>query len=141
MCDHLKSGAKKFNVKIYAYVLMSNHYHLLLLTPESNLDEFMQFFNQNLGKSISRHAGRINRIFGAPYKWSLIKSHRYYMNVLRYIYQNPLAANLVSKCEDYPYSNIFKQNRSSPFLDWINTRQSVDNNEVLRKKLRRYIID
>jgi putative transposase len=85
MEEHLESGKVEYKVELYAAVLMSNHYHLLLSTPNCNIDQFMRFFNQALGKSISKQAGRINRIFGAPYKWNLIRRESYYYNVLRYI--------------------------------------------------------
>ena len=93
--ETLLLGQKKFGVKVEAFVLMTNHYHMLISTPAANIDQFMQYFNKNLGKKISRHGGRINRIFGAPYKWSIIMSQSYYLNVLRYIYQNPMRAKLV----------------------------------------------
>src|SRR5690606_30269968 len=70
--EFLAKGQKEFNVQVLAFVLMSNHYHLCIQTPNSNIDKFMRFFNQSLGKAISRQADRINRIFGASYKWTLI---------------------------------------------------------------------
>jgi putative transposase len=102
----LGSGSKKFNIKIYSFVLMANHYHLLLQTPDENIDKFMRFFNKGLSDRISRQASRINRIFGASYHWSLIKDDSYFINVYKYIYQNPLRAGLVSKCEKYRYTTL-----------------------------------
>lgn len=134
----LEEGTQKFNVNIEAFVLMSNHYHMLLQTPEANIDQFMKYLNQNLGKSIAREAGRINRIFGAPYKWSLIQSNTYYQNVLRYIYQNPLRANIVTDCQDYPYSDLMVKHPE--LLEWVNTPLNEYDQEKTRKNLRKKVI-
>ena len=120
---------------------MNNHYHMLLYTPLENIDKFMQFFNQNLGKSIAKQAGRINRIFGASYKWNLIISGQYHKNVIRYIYQNPVRARLVSKCGDYPYSNFSDYKFSSQMLTWINSEMSQAESKKTTTNLRRYVIE
>ncbi len=97
---------QKHPVRVQAFVLMSNHYHLLIWTPENNLDRFMSVFNYQISRGIRGKTGRINRIFGDRYKWSLVESSAYYHRVLKYIYQNPLRANLVGRCEMYPYSSL-----------------------------------
>jgi len=147
---HLKWGCSKFNVHIHAFVLMSNHYHMLLETPEANLDQFMRFFNQSLGKSIAHQADRINRIFGAPYKWSLIQKDQYYGNVYRYIYQNPLRAGLVNYFEDYQYSSLY-QKKLSPLIsrqsirienpidyEWLNSQPGELVNSSIKRGLKRF---
>ena len=108
----------KVYVKIQAFVLMSNHYHLLIWTPDSNLDRFMFFFNYNISKKIRVRTGRINRIFGDRYRWTLVQEESYFNAVLIYIYQNPLRQHLVLKCEDYPFSTLkyFVNNMPLPFL-------------------------
>jgi len=134
----LDESKKRFSIQVDAFVLMSNHYHLCVHTPKANIDSFMQYFNKNLGLKISRHAGRVNRIFGAPYKWNLIKVEGYYLHVIRYIYQNPLRASMVKCCLDYPYSDIKKQNFSKQELEWIKTPISKKESQSTSKKLRRY---
>jgi len=99
----------KYPVNIDAFVLMNNHYHLLLYTPDANLDKFMNILNSNISREIRRRTGRINRIFGDRYKWKIITSEQYYLTVIKYILQNPLRALLVKKCEEYRYSTIFYQ--------------------------------
>ena len=136
----LTTGKKKFNIHVEAFVLMNNHYHLCVKTPDANIDKFMQFFNQNLGKKISRQADRINRIFGAPYKWNLITTEYYYNNVIRYIYQNPIRAELVDRCEKYPFSDLHTKKPTHDFLNWINKRVVQDDDVAMRKKLKKYIL-
>jgi putative transposase len=136
----LKESEKLYSVQTEAFVLMSNHYHLCVYTPNSNIDCFMQFFNKNLGQKISRQAGRINRIFGAPYKWSLITKDPYFQHVIRYIYQNPLRAGLCSKCEEYPFSDILDQKFDHEKLKWINRIIDEREEALTRKNLRKFLI-
>lgn len=136
----LAQGEKEFGIKIEAFVLMSNHYHLCVYTPKANIDTFMRFFNQNLGRKIAKQSGRINRIFGAPYKWTVITSEAYFINVIRYVYQNPLRANLCQRCEDYPYSDLFRRKSDTDFLTWLNRPQCEFDTAKTRKNLKKFEI-
>lgn len=93
-------------VEVISFVLMGNHYHMLLLTPESNLDNFMYEFNKRFALKIKQSTGQINRIFGGRYKWCLIESQHYLINCYKYVYQNPVRAGLVQNCEEYPFSTL-----------------------------------
>ena len=86
---------------------MSNHYHLLLKTPNSDIDKFMYWFNKTFSELLKEKTGRINRMFGSNYKWSLIKDQSYLKNVVSYIYQNPVRAKIVQNPEDYRFSTLF----------------------------------
>lgn len=92
---------------IAQFVLMGNHYHLLIRTPNSDIDKFMFWFNKTMSDLLRYRSGLENRMFGSSYKWSLIKSNIYLFNVYRYIYQNPIRAGLVNRCEDYMFSSLF----------------------------------
>ena len=100
------------------FVLMSNHYHLLIRTPNLDLDVFMYYFNKTFSNELRKRSGSINRMFGSRYKWSLIKNDAYFFNVFKYIYQNPVRASTVKRCEDYPYSTYYYSSRNItlPFL-------------------------
>ncbi|MBC7748781.1 MAG: transposase [Methylotenera sp.] len=102
----LKEAEKVHHVELVSFVLMSNHYHMLIITPESNLDSFMYEFNKRISLKIRMQSGRINKIFGARYKWCLIQSNNYFFNCYRYVYQNPVRAGIVERCEHYPYSTL-----------------------------------
>ena len=106
LLESLTLAYEKYPVHLQAFVLMANHYHGLVWTPNSDLDKFMYVLNSEISKRLRKRTGRINRIFGDRYKWSLIKDEKYHQNVLRYIYQNPLKVDVVKKCEDYTYSTL-----------------------------------
>lgn len=101
-----KEANQIHQINLVSFVLMSNHYHMLLYTPNRNLDRFMYEFNKRLALKIQSEAKVINQVFGGRYKWCLIQSQQYLSNCYRYVYQNPVRAGLVIRCEDYPFSTI-----------------------------------
>jgi putative transposase len=102
----LKEAYEKHKVEVIAFVLMNNHYHLLIRTPDANLDLFMYEFNKRLANQLKLSTSQINHVLGGRYKWCLIQSQKYFLNCYRYIYQNPMRAGVVQKCESYPYSTL-----------------------------------
>jgi putative transposase len=139
-------------IELISFVLMSNHYHMLLFTPKANLDLFMYEFNKRLAQKIQKHSNNINQVFGGRYKWNLIASQSYFSNCYRYVYQNPLRAGLVFRCEDYRYSTLACSYKNINFpipihdkfgfkdqfvLSWLNESLKEKDLLVLRKKLKR----
>ncbi|RPJ78379.1 MAG: hypothetical protein EHM20_04055 [Alphaproteobacteria bacterium] len=104
--DSFKEANQIHPINLISFVLMSNHYHILLFTPNRNLDRFMYEFNKRLAVKIQSEAKLIGQVFGGRYKWCLIQSQQYLSNCYRYVYQNPVRAGLVARCEDYPFSTI-----------------------------------
>jgi len=152
--ESLKEAISIHPVELINFVLMKNHYHMLLVTPEGNLDAFIYEFNKRLALKIKDQTGQINRIFGGRYKWCLIESQTYLINCYRYIYQNPVRAGLVRYCEDYKFSTLQSVLGKSLFvvalhdryglsslcdLECLNESIQDDDLEVLRKKLYRCV--
>ncbi len=95
-----------YGVRIHAFVLMSNHFHMLITTPNANLDQAMNYLLREVSKAINRENGNINQVFGGPYHWSVIKSRIYYEFAYKYVYRNPVEARICSRVESYPYSTL-----------------------------------
>lgn len=111
MMMELNRAHKEFGLAVHAFVLMGNHFHLLCHTPNGNLDQIMHSFLRNTSVKINKRADSINHLWGGRYRWSLIESQAYYFQVYRYIFQNPIRANICKRVEDYPYSSL----KSVPF--------------------------
>ena len=139
-------------IELVSFVLMSNHYHMLLYTPRANLDLFMYEFNKRLALKIQSESQNINQVFGGRYKWNLIESNTYFSNCYRYVFQNPVRAGLVYRCEEYRYSTLScslgKSEFSIPLYDkfgfkdeyalsWLNERLGEKEISVLKRKLKR----
>lgn len=88
--ESFSKAHEKYPVNLISFVLMNNHYHLLMTTPEANIDSFMYEFNKKISNDIRERTNRINKVFGSRYKWCLIQSNKYFSNCYRYVYQNPI---------------------------------------------------
>lgn len=104
--DYLFFIHHAFNVKIHCFVLMNNHFHLILSTPKSNLSETMNYFMRETSKQFGLVSGRINQIYGGPYFWSQLKSDVSYGHAYKYVYRNPVENGICLKVEDYPFSTL-----------------------------------
>ena len=94
-----------FNVKIQAYCLMDNHYHLLLSTPDGNLSRVMRHLNGVYTQRYNRIMKTDGALFRGRYHAKLIEDDSYKLIVSRYIHLNPLEANLVQKADNYKWSS------------------------------------
>ncbi|GAB4014619.1 MAG: hypothetical protein Fur0010_12890 [Bdellovibrio sp.] len=130
--NSMQVAHRKHPILLHAFVLMSNHYHLVLETPDSNIDLFMYEFNKNFSLEMRKATGKINRMFGGRYKWSLITEDRYYLNVMKYVFTNPVRANIVKNVCDYPYSTLVNSIDAIPLKkmkgwnqpEWLNWFQN-----------------
>lgn len=104
--DLLATTAERYNLLIHSFVLMSNHFHLILSTPSMNLDKGMRYFMTETSREIARASGRINHIYGARYKWSWLSSNQSLAYAYKYVYRNPVRAGICDAVEKYPYSTI-----------------------------------
>ncbi len=107
----LESLQKEHGIRIAAFVLMNNHFHMLVLTPNLDIDRLMYFFMKWVTLDIQKRSKRINKIFGGRYKGSMIDSYEYLMNVYKYIYRNPIEAKMATRAEAYPYSSLHFKNK------------------------------
>jgi putative transposase len=157
--SRLNATSQRFHIRIHAFVVMSNHFHMLLSTPDRNLSEIMRYFLRESSRGIAREANRINHVFGARYKWCVIDHSQYVAHAYRYVYRNPVKAGLVTRAEDYSYSTLYFLHRNLPCgfplfendemisdslptehdarLEWINTQTREIESDLIRRALRR----
>ena len=95
-----------FSVSIHHVLLMSNHIHLLATPNEDNIGSAMSYLLTNLAKYLNHQNNSINHIFGNRYIPTIIRDKRHLINVIRYIYQNPVRGGVSNRVFDYPYSSL-----------------------------------
>lgn len=102
----LKEGAEKYGCAIHAYVLMTNHVHLLM-TPESRegISRVIQHVGRNYVTYINHSYGRSGTLWEGRHKGCIIDSESYLLACMRYIELNPVRAGMVSKPIDYCWSS------------------------------------
>jgi putative transposase len=102
--DGLADSCETFNVQLIAYVLMSNHFHLLVQTPQANLSEFMRHFLVTYTVRFNRRNGRTGHVFQGRFKSLLVDEDEYLLPLSRYIHLNPIRrsrfknADVQTKC-------------------------------------------
>ena len=101
----LVNSKKQFGFKLFGYVLLDNHYHLLLQVGDMPLSKIMQRQNSLYSRYYNRTYERTGHLFGIRYKASIIHDEKYLFTVLRYIHWNPIRAGLVSSVSDYKWSS------------------------------------
>ena len=104
--DKLKDYAKKYKVSVHAYVLMTNHVHLLL-TPETatGVSQLMQALGRVYVLYINKTYNRTGTLWEGRFKSTLVDNELYFLRVSRYIELNPVRANMVADPAQYPWSS------------------------------------
>jgi REP element-mobilizing transposase RayT len=86
----LESALEIFSVRLHAYVLMSNHFHLIVETPKANLSEFMRQFNISYTGYYNRRHGRIGHLYQGRFKAIVVDKDSYLLELSRYVHLNPI---------------------------------------------------
>ncbi|VAW92411.1 Transposase and inactivated derivatives [hydrothermal vent metagenome] len=104
--DWLKEAAERYRVEIHAYVLMTNHIHLLA-TPrdEDGVTRMMQYLGRYYVPYINRTYGSSGSLWEGRYKASLIQGEEHLLNCMRYIELNPVRADIVRSSSHYRWSS------------------------------------
>jgi putative transposase len=102
----LHEALSRERCQLHAYVLMSNHVHLLI-TPEeaAGVARVMASVGRRYVQSINRTYGRTGTLWDSRYKSSLVQTQRYFLFCQRYIELNPVRAGMVSDPGEYPWSS------------------------------------
>jgi len=102
----LAESATKYACQLHAYVLMTNHVHLLV-TPEneSSLSGMMQSLGRRYVRYVNHTYKRTGTLWEGRYKSSLVQSENYLLTCSRYIELNPVRANMVETPAEYRWSS------------------------------------
>jgi len=101
----LKEATGMWRLRVSAYCLMKNHYHLLVQTPDANLDRCMRHIDGVFTQRLNRRFGWDGSLFRGRYKAILIEKDSYLLEVLRYIHCNPVHTGLVKKLGEFRWSS------------------------------------
>lgn len=102
--DLLKRYKQKCGFILDAYVLMSNHVHLLIETPDAPISKIMQMLSFTYTQYFNRKYGKVGHLFQGRYKSYLCDKDEYLLALLRYIHLNPVRAMLAAAPDEYRWS-------------------------------------
>jgi REP element-mobilizing transposase RayT len=115
----LEHGSRKFDVEVFAFCIMGNHYHLLLRTREANLSSLMHYIGTSYASRL-RDQGNIGHIFSGRYKSVQVDSGQHALFLSRYVHLNPKKAGIVEHPEEYPWSSCMSYLLERGQFDWVN---------------------
>ncbi len=116
----LKELVEDYNIKVAAYCMLPNHYHLLVQTPDSNISRAMRHLNGVYTQRYNRSHNCDGTLFRGRYKSILVDGDSYLMELVRYIHRNPLEAGLADHLENYPWSSHKGYISGAKKWNWLN---------------------
>jgi putative transposase len=116
---HLGELAKRFECEVHAYVLMTNHLHLLL-TPQigRGASLLMKLLGQRYVQFINKAYRRCGTLWDGRFRSSLVQDARYVLACYRYIEMNPVRANMVKHPIAYSWSS-YAANAEGKQMKWL----------------------
>lgn len=115
----LAQTCQRFNWRVHAWCQMSNHYHLLVETPEANLAEGMRQLNGVYTQHVNRVHRRVGHVFQGRYKAVLVERESHLLEVSRYVVLNPVRAGMVADAGEWPWSSYDAMRGLVPAPEWL----------------------
>lgn len=98
---------------------MTNHYHLLVETPEANLSQGMRQLNGVYTQRFNRMHARVGHVFQGRYKAILVERDSYLLELARYVVLNPLRARMVKRLENWHWSSYLATCGQAPVPEYL----------------------
>jgi putative transposase len=117
--DWLLRAVQTYGWRLHAFVLMTNHEHLFVETPQANLSAGMQYLNGSYTGYFNRRHRRAGHLFQGRFRGHLIEQDGYFLEVSRYLHLNPVRAKIVKLPEQYPWSSFAGYRHARSALDWV----------------------
>ena len=134
----LAGTVKRFRWKVHAYVLMGNHYHLLLETPEPTLSRGMKHLNGMYTQSFNRRHGRVGHLLQGRFKAILVERESHLLELARYVVLNPVRAGMTETAGQWKWSNYRATAGLRPAPAWLETEWTLEQFSPRREAQRRY---
>ena len=117
----LSEVCKSYNWVCHSYCLMTNHYHILIETPDANLSQGMRQLNGVYSQKFNRVHKRVGHVFQGRYKAILVEKESYLLELARYIVLNPVRAKMVHFAKEWKWSSYRATINQSTLPSWLHT--------------------
>lgn len=105
LLEVLSETKEIYDFKVFAYVVMSNHYHFLIQTLNIPISKIMHQINTRYAKYYNNSTGNTGPVFEDRYKGILVQDESYLIALIKYIHNNPVAAKICPTMEEYRWSS------------------------------------
>lgn len=131
---------------LHSWVLMDNHYHLLIETPEPTLSAGVKWLNQNYVQRFNRRHHRVGHLFQGRFKGILVEREGHLLELLRYLVLNPVRCGIARFASDYRWSNYCATAGLAPrpswlAIDWTLEQFGEQNRIAAHEAYRRFVAD
>ena len=141
----LNGVQERFNWEVHAYCQMSNHYHLIIETPDGNLAQGMRQLNGVYTQRFNRAHQRVGHVFQGRYKAILVERDSYLLELCRYLVLNPVRARMVRTAGDWPWSNYRSTAGMISVPTFLNVRWTLaafgEKREEAQRAYRQFVAD
>ena len=142
--DTISEFSERFEIDVFAFVLMSNHYHILVRTRQANLKKAMHWFGTTYTRRFNRRHFRSGHLFQGRYKSIIVQNAAYLLQLSCYIHRNPLRAGIVERLADFRWSSYlaYAYGRKAP--EWLSKELILaqfgnqDRHKRYREKVQKY---
>lgn len=119
----LGQAVEQFDLRVKAYVLMGNHYHLLVGTPRGGLNRALRYLNGVYTQSFNRRHGRVGHLFQGRYKAILVDRDSYLLELSRYIHLNPWRLRRSEDPFTYRWSSLAAYVGKAAIPPWLTVKE------------------
>lgn len=112
---------ERFNWRCHAYCQMTNHYHVVVETPEGNLSRGMRQLNGVYTQQTNRRHDHVGHVFQGRYKAILVEKDSYLLELARYVVLNPVRAGMTAEAGDWPWSSYRATIGEASAPKWLET--------------------
>jgi len=141
----LQESAEVYSFEVYAYVLMDNHYHLLLKTSALNLSLLMRQINARYSMYFNRKYKRVGPLWQGRFKSWYVYDENYLKSLVKYIEFNPIKANMTQSIGEFPWAMSSKicdmaclNYELTEHIDWeqnLSKKELIEVDNVFNTKL------
>jgi len=144
----LQTSLDIYEIRLHAYVLMKNHFHLIIETPKANLSEFMRHFNISYTGYFNYRHHRVGHLYQGRFKAILVEADAYLLEVSRYVHLNPIRIQSkreegikenLKAVEDYPWSSLKGYLYRRKKMSWVIYDKILEYVQRSQRRYREYI--
>jgi REP element-mobilizing transposase RayT len=110
----------RFNCRVHAFCLMTNHVHLAIQVGETPLSKIIQNISFRYTQTMNKKRNKIGHLFQGRYKAILVDADNYLLQLVQYIHLNPVRAKIVKDPEKYLWSS-HKAYLKLAHYEWLTT--------------------
>lgn len=137
----LATVVARFNWRLYAYCLMSNHYHLLVETPQPNLSRGMRQLNGVYTQRFNRRHAISGHVFQGRFKAILVERDNYLLELARYVVLNPIRSKQTEDLASYVWSSYRATAGLQPIPNWLSADFVLNRFGLTKSSARRRYIE